>query len=133
MATTVKTSKTKTKRKKTCAVCMRIRYFLIVAGMLLLALWARPDWRLPPGYDYGAIVGDLFLAAFVVVFVWKYVVYRRSRTTDKNSPSADDLSREARFEALRRAADAAEADLANREAKSPVTATFPTSSSEPRA
>ena len=112
---------------------MRIRYFLIVAGMLLLALWARPDWRLPPGYDYGAIVGDLFLAAFVVVFVWKYVVYRRSLTTDKNSPSADDLSREARFEALRRAADAAEADLANREAKSPVTTTTPTTSSEPRA
>ena len=52
--------KSKTKRKKTCAVCMRIRYFLIVAGMLLLALWARPDWRLPPGYDYSAIVYKSF-------------------------------------------------------------------------
>ena len=110
--------KPKTKRKKTCAVCMRIRYFLIVAGMLLLALWARPDWRLPPGYDYSAIVGDLFLGAFVVVFVWKYWVYRRSRNQNgADDASAEDASREARFEALRRAADAAEAELAQRESQ----------------
>ena len=110
--------KPKTKRKKTCAVCMRIRYFLIVAGMLLLALWARPDWRLPPGYDYSAIVGDLFLGAFVVVFVWKYWVYRRSRNQNGgDDAAAEDASREARFEALRRAADAAEAELAQRESQ----------------
>ena len=64
--------KPKTKRKKTCAVCMRIRYFLIVAGMLLLALWARPDLRLPPGYDYSSTVGDFFLGAFLGAFIWKY-------------------------------------------------------------
>ena len=87
--------KSKTKRKKTCAVCMRIRYFLIVAGMLLLALWARPDWRLPPGYDYSAIVGDLFLGAFVVVFLWKYWVYRRSRNQTGADTAAEDASREA--------------------------------------
>ena len=109
--------KLKTKRKKTCAVCMRIRYFLIVAGMLLLALWARPDWRLPPGYDYSAIVGDLFLGAFVVVFIWKYWVYRRSRNQSGADAAAEDASREARFEALRRAADAAEAELAQRESQ----------------
>lgn len=110
--------KSKSKRKKTCAVCMRIRYFLIVAGMLLLALWARPDWRLPPGYDYSAIVGDLFLGAFVAVFVWKYWVYRRSRNQNgADDASAEDASREARFEALRRAADAAEAELAQRESQ----------------
>jgi len=96
---------------------MRIRYFLIVAGMLLLALWARPDWRLPPGYDYSAIVGDLFLGAFVVVFVWKYWVYRRSRNQSGADAAAEDASREARFEALRRAADAAEAELAQRESQ----------------
>ena len=89
--------KPKTKRKKTCAVCMRIRYFLIVAGMLLLALWARPDWRLPPGYDYSAIVGDLFLGAFVVVFLWKYWVYRRSRNQSGADDAAADDSREARL------------------------------------
>ena len=110
--------KPKTKRKKTCAVCMRIRYFLIVAGMLLLALWARPDWRLPPGYDYSAIVGDLFLAAFVVVFVWKYWVYRRSRSQGGTDDATADASRDARFEALRRAADVAEAELAQRESQS---------------
>ncbi len=109
--------KPKTKRKKTCAVCMRIRYFLIVAGMLLLALWARPDWRLPPGYDYSAIVGDLFLGAFVGVFLWKYWVYRRSRNQSGADDTAADASREARFEALRRAADAAEAELAQRESQ----------------
>jgi uncharacterized membrane protein YcjF (UPF0283 family) len=109
--------KSKSKRKKTCAVCMRIRYFLIVAGMLLLALWARPDWRLPPGYDYSAIVGDLFLGAFVVVFLWKYWVYRRSRNQKEAGDTAADASREARFEALRRAADAAEAELAQRESQ----------------
>ena len=109
--------KPKTKRKKTCAVCMRIRYFLIVAGMLLLALWARPDWRLPPGYDYSAIVGDLFLGAFVVVFLWKYWAYRRSRNQIGSDDAAADAAREARFEALRRAADAAEAELAQREGR----------------
>jgi hypothetical protein len=117
MANTLQKSKSKTKRKKTCAVCMRIRYFLIVAGMLLLALWARPDWRLPPGYDYSAIVGDLFLGAFLLVFVWKYWVYRRSRNQAGADHSTVDAAREARFEALRRAADAAEAELAQRESQ----------------
>lgn len=116
MANTIQ--KSTTKRKKPCAVCMRIRYFLIVAGMLLLALWARPDWRLPPGYDYSAIIGDLFLAAFVVVFIWKYWVYRRSRNQSEAGDAAGDASREARFEALRRAADAAEAELAQRDDRS---------------
>ncbi len=63
------------------------------------------------------LVGDLFLGAFVVVFVWKYWVYRRSRNQSGPDDAAADASREARFEALRRAADAAEAELAQRESQ----------------
>ena len=61
--------------------------------------------------------GDLFLGAFVVVFVWKYWVYRRSRNQSGADAAAEDASREPRFEALRRAADAAAAELAQRESQ----------------
>ena len=62
--------------------------------------------------------GRLVLGAFVAVFVWKYWVYRRSRNQNgADDAAAEDASREARFEALRRAADAAEAELAQRESQ----------------
>ena len=96
---------------------MRIRYFLIVAGMLLLALWARPDWRLPPGYDYSAIVGDLFLGAFVVVFIWREGVERVWGEDGGAEGAAEEASGGARFEWLRRAADAAGGGLAQRESQ----------------
>ena len=103
----------KTKQKKPCVVCFRIRYFLIFSGLILILLWLRPDWRLPPGYDYAAIVGDLFLAAFLVVLAWKWLVYRRS--LEQQQPDAqvtEEQSRAQRFEALRQAADAAEREIA---------------------
>ena len=103
----------KTKQKKPCVVCFRIRYFLIFSGLILILLWLRPDWRLPPGYDYAAIVGDLFLAAFLVVLAWKWLVYRRSlKQQQHDAQVSEEQSRAQRFEALRQAADAAEREIA---------------------
>ena len=103
----------KTKQKKPCVVCFRIRYFLIFSGLILILLWLRPEWRLPPGYDYAAIVGDLFLAAFLVVLAWKWLVYRRSlKQQQPDAQVSEEQSREQRFEALRQAADAAELEIA---------------------
>ena len=102
----------KTKQKKPCVVCFRIRYFLIFSGLILILLWLRPDWRLPPGYDYAAIVGDLFLAAFLVVLAWKWLVYRRSLKQQSDAQVSEEQSRAQRFEALRQAADAAEREIA---------------------
>ena len=102
----------KTKQKKPCVVCFRIRYFLIFSGLILILLWLRPDWRLPPGYDYAAIVGDLFLAAFLVVLAWKWLVYRRSLKQQPDAQVSEEQSRAQRFEALRQAADAAEREIA---------------------
>ena len=109
---TAHTSK-KTKQKKPCVVCFRIRYFLIFSGLILILLWLRPDWRLPPGYDYAAIVGDLFLAAFLVVLAWKWLVCRRSlKQQQPDAQVTEEQSRAQRFEALRQAADAAEREIA---------------------
>ena len=103
----------KTKQKKPCVVCFRIRYFLIFSGLILILLWLRPDWRLPPGYDYAAIVGDLFLAAFLVVLAWKWLVYRRSlKQQQPDAQVTEEQSRAQRFKALRQAADAAEREIA---------------------
>ena len=111
----------KTKQKKPCVVCFRIRYFLIFSGLILILLWLRPDWRLPPGYDYAAIVGDLFLAAFLVVLAWKWLVYRRSLKQQPDAQVSEEQSRAQRFEALRQAADAAEREIAakNRDGTGP--------------
>ena len=112
----------KTKQKKPCVVCFRIRYFLIFSGLILILLWLRPEWRLPPGYDYAAIVGDLFLAAFLVVLAWKWLVYRRSlKPQQPDAQVSEEQSRAQRFEALRQAADAAELEIAakNRDGTGP--------------
>lgn len=62
---------------KPCPLCQLVRRFLLAAGFLLLAIWLQPGWRLPAHIDYTSLVGDLFLAAFVLVFAWKFWLYRR--------------------------------------------------------
>jgi hypothetical protein len=56
---------------KDCKTCKQIRYFLVIAAAILMLMWSQPDWRLPPGFDYATLVGDLFLWAFLLVFAYK--------------------------------------------------------------
>jgi hypothetical protein len=65
--------------RKACKVCQTIRHFLILAAFLLLMLWVQPEWRLPAGFDYSALVGDLFLLAFIAMLGYKYWQYRKDR------------------------------------------------------
>lgn len=67
---------------KPCALCQLVRRFLLAAGFLLVAIWVKPDWRLPPHIDYTALVGDLFLVAFAMVFVWKFWRHRREQAAE---------------------------------------------------
>lgn len=80
--------------KKPCAVCMRIRKFLYVAAVLLAVMWLKPEWRLPAGYNYSAIVGDLFVAAFVAVFAYKW--WEHKRDVKRNGETQEE-----RFDKLR--------------------------------
>jgi len=75
---------------KDCPVCRQIRRFLLGAGFLLVMMWAQPQWVLPPGFDYGTLVGDLFLAAFVLVFGWKYYRYRQDKKASTPSTHPND-------------------------------------------
>ena len=83
-----------------CKVCRTIRRFLLLAALLLVLVWSQPDWRLPPHYDYSTLVGDLFLLAFVLVFAWKYYVYRREQRAERERERAQE-----RVRALARALD----------------------------
>jgi len=67
------------KKKKDCVVCRNIRYFLIIAALLLVMVWSQPGWALPGGFDYSTLVGDLFLLAFLLTFGWKFWVYYRDK------------------------------------------------------
>jgi hypothetical protein len=58
-------------------MCMRIRYFVLAAVVVLVVMWLKPEWRLPPGYNYGAMVGDLFFVIFVVLLGYKIWEYKR--------------------------------------------------------
>ncbi len=58
-------------KNKDCKTCRHIRQFLILAAVLLVLMWAQPAWRLPPGYDYTTLVGDLFLWGFLALFAFK--------------------------------------------------------------
>lgn len=62
-----------------CSSCRLIRRFLFVAVLLLVALWSQPAWELPRGYNYSAIVGDLFLALFVGLLGWKVYQHVQER------------------------------------------------------
>jgi hypothetical protein len=53
-------------------------------------MWVQPDLRFPQGIDYNVLVGDLFLWAFVGLFVYKLWQHRRS--LKKPTDSADDDS-----------------------------------------
>ena len=81
-------------KKKPCVMCMRIRKFLYVAAIILAVMWLKPEWRLPPGYNYSAILGDLFVAAFVIVFAYKWWEHKRDI-------KANGDTQEERFEKLR--------------------------------
>ena len=76
-----------TPKRGVCKICKQLRYFLVVAVCLLVLMWVQPDWRLPQGFDYNVLVGDLFLWAFIGLFVYKLWEYRRSL---KKSNSAED-------------------------------------------
>jgi hypothetical protein len=66
-----------TNPQKPCKACQLIRRFLLLAAGLLGVLYLQPDWRLPPGFDYGKLVGDLFALVFVLLLGWKIYQYRR--------------------------------------------------------
>lgn len=76
-----------TQKRGVCKICKQLRYFLVVAVCLLVLMWVQPDWRLPQGIDYNVLVGDVFLWAFIGLFVYKLWDYRRSQ---KKSNSATD-------------------------------------------
>lgn len=65
--------------QKVCKVCQTVRHFLILAAFLLVMLWVQPEWRLPAGFDYSTLVGDLFLLAFIGMLGYKYWLYRKDR------------------------------------------------------
>lgn len=54
----------------------------MVALVLVVGLWAQPDWALPAGWDYSTLVGDLFLLAFVLLLAMKFRHYRKARQQD---------------------------------------------------
>jgi membrane protein CcdC involved in cytochrome C biogenesis len=66
-------------KKKPCKVCVRIRYFFLLVGLVVVGKLISPEARLPEGINYGALVGDLTIAAFVGVFVWKVWAYRQEQ------------------------------------------------------
>ena len=83
---------------------MRIRKFLYVAAVILAVMWLKPEWRLPPGYNYSAILGDLFVAAFVIVFAYKWWEHKRDVKINGDT-------QEERFEKLRERTNKIVADI----------------------
>ncbi len=79
-----------TQKKGVCKICKQLRYYLVVAVALLTLMWVQPDLRFPQGIDYNVLVGDLFLWAFVGLFVYKLWQYRRG--LKKPSADADDAN-----------------------------------------
>lgn len=70
-----------------CKICKQLRYFLVVAACLMALMWVQPNWRLPGGFDYNILVGDLFLWAFVSLFVYKLWEYQKNK---HKQPDADE-------------------------------------------
>ena len=96
--------KPKPPKKKPCAVCALIRKFLFVAAIVLAVMWVKPEWRLPPGYNYSAMLGDVFLAAFVLVFAYKWWEHKRDVKINGDT-------QEERFDKLRERTSKIVADL----------------------
>jgi hypothetical protein len=85
-----------TQAKPGCKVCRTVRPFLIVAVSLIALLWSRPDWRLPDGFDYSTIVGDVFALVCVLYVVWRVVDHLKHRPADESAEPLDVPVRRAR-------------------------------------
>ena len=85
-------------------MCMRIRYFVLAAVVVLVVMWLKPEWRLPPGYNYGAMVGDLFFALFIVALGYK--IWEHKRDVAVNGSTQED-----RYAKLRERTNKITADL----------------------
>ena len=93
-----------TNQKKPCVICMRIRYFVLAAAVVLVVMWLKPEWRLPRGYNYGAMVGDLFFALFVAALGYKIWEHKRDVAVNGST-------QEERYAKLRERTDKITADL----------------------
>lgn len=78
-----------TQDKPGCKVCRTVRPFLIVAVGLIALLWSQPDWRFPEGFDYSAIVGDVFALVFVLYLAWRVYQYRKTERQGHLTHDAD--------------------------------------------
>ncbi len=79
-----------------CKVCRTVRPFLIVALSLIALLWSKPDWRLPPDYDYSTLVGDLFLVGCLGYLAWRVYDYRKQARAAGESANPVDVDVPAR-------------------------------------
>jgi hypothetical protein len=109
--------------KKPCVMCMRIRYFVLAAVVVLVVMWLKPEWRLPPGYNYGAMVGDLFFVIFVVLLGYKIWEYKRDVAVNGNT-------QEERYAKLRERTDKITAGLDD-DPEFGINATPPTTTTTP--
>jgi len=56
-----------------------IRRFLFGVACLAFFYLVAPEWALPAGFDYGVIVGDVFVLGFLLVLACRFVQHRRTR------------------------------------------------------
>lgn len=59
-------------RKPGCSVCGKIRIFLFLAIPLLILMWQRPEIEWIQGINSTKFAGDIAVAAFLLVFGWKF-------------------------------------------------------------
>ena len=70
---------------RNCPSCKRIRAFLLLAAVILVAMWTQPDLALPPGFDYPKLIGDLFGLVFLALLGWQVWRYVRERRAGKHN------------------------------------------------
>ena len=58
------------KNKPNCKACKTIRYFLMSVIPLIFFIGTNQEFKLP-GWNFHALVGDLFLVIFLVVLGWR--------------------------------------------------------------
>ena len=75
-------------QKPVCAVCIRIRWFLLFAVPLVVLMGTQTDMQ-PPEIPLHEIVAQGILLALVVVLGWRIVEYRSIRSFSETpiSPS----------------------------------------------
>jgi hypothetical protein len=71
--------KTQSNKRPPCPACQQIRRFLLLAALILLLMWSKPDLRVPAWLDLTTLVGDLFLLAFVLLFGYKLWQHYRNK------------------------------------------------------